>query len=159
YQFLNQHWYVGVLGLACPKGPTDNSFLFFPALELSNRDNNERKPDLGMDILAVLDGELALGEAKKGNRLGATAAVEKKEIKKYCRLANELVAKKLVFATFSDTWSSETIKNVEFATADLSVDVILLTGSDLSVRVHEYVRGCKTLSPRTRAFPRESPAV
>ncbi len=131
YQFLNHDGYVGVLALACLKGRTDNSFLFVPDLELTKRDSTDRKPDLEMDILAVLDGELALGEAKKGNRLGATAAIEKKEIKKYCRLADELVAKKLVFATFSDTWSSETIKNVQFATADLSVDVILLTGSDL----------------------------
>jgi len=98
--------------LACLKGRTDSSFLFTTDLELTKKDATDRKPDLELDILAVLDGELVLGEAKKGNRLGATAAAEKKEIQKYCRLAKELVAKKLIFATFSDTWSGETISQV-----------------------------------------------
>jgi len=131
YQFLRHDGYVGVLALACLKGRTDSSFMFTTDLELTKKDATDRKPDLELDILAVLDGELVLGEAKKGNRLGATAAAEKKEIQKYCRLAKELVAKKLIFATFSDTWSGETIKNLESVIANLPVDVILLTGSDL----------------------------
>jgi hypothetical protein len=105
--------------------------LFTPDLELIKKDSTDRKPELELDILAVLDGELALGEAKRGNRLGATAAAEKREIQKYSRLAKELVAKKLVFATFSDAWSGETIKNIESATASLPFETILLTGSEL----------------------------
>ncbi len=131
YQFLRHDGYVGVLALGCLKGRTDNSFLFTPDLELIKKDSTERKPELELDILAVLDGELALGEAKKGNRLGATAAAEKREIQKYSRLAKELVAKKLVFATFSDAWSGETIKNIKSGTASLPFETILLTGSEL----------------------------
>lgn len=131
YQFLRHDGYVGVLALGCLKGRADNSFLFTTDLELIKKDSTARKPEFELDILAVLDGELALGEAKKGNRLGETAAAEKNEIRKYCRLAKELVATKLVFATFSDAWSAETLKNLERATSNLHLDVMLLTGSDL----------------------------
>jgi hypothetical protein len=131
YQFLKKNGHVGVLALACLKGRTNRSFLFTSDLELTKKGATDQKPALEVDILAVLDGELALGEAKKGNRLGNTAAAERRVIKKYCRIAKALVAKKLVFATFSDSWSTETIKNLEAATANLPLDVIQLTGSDL----------------------------
>ncbi len=131
YQFLRHNGYVGVLALACLKGRTVNSFLFTSDLELIKEDSTDRKPELEVDILAVLDGDLVLGEAKKDNRLGETAAAEKRNIQKYCRLAKELVAKKLVFATFSDAWSDETMKNLESVTANLPFEMILLSGSEL----------------------------
>jgi len=50
-------------------------------LELTKKTPPIESLTLSWDILAVLDGELALGEAKKGNRLGSTAAAEKRKFR------------------------------------------------------------------------------
>jgi hypothetical protein len=94
-------------------------------------DSTDRKPEFELDICSVVDGEVVLGEAKKENRLGETARAENREIQKYVNLATQIGAKKLAFATLGDSWSDETLRNVERATEKRNLDLIMLNRSNL----------------------------
>jgi hypothetical protein len=70
------------------------------------------KPDAEVDFFCVSDGVLTIGEAKKDNKLGASTSDENAEIKKYKRLAEGLSVRRLVLATSSETWNSNTTERV-----------------------------------------------
>jgi hypothetical protein len=55
---------------------------------------------------------LTIGEAKKENRLGVSTSEENAAITKYKRMATGLSARRLVLATFSESWSPGTTERV-----------------------------------------------
>jgi hypothetical protein len=131
YQFIQHNGYVATLALDHLRMKSENSFLFTSDLELikSRANSTEKKKEL--DILCIQDGVLTLGEAKKENRLGNGASNEVHEIRKYFSLAQEIGAKVLVFATFSQSWSSETLNNLNRVITDKAINVITLTQQEL----------------------------
>ena len=131
YQFIHHNGYVATLALDHLRVKCENSFLFTPDLELvkSGATSEEEKKEL--DILCIRDGIITLGEAKKENRLGAGGGNEVHEIRKYFYLAKEIGARALVFATFSEAWSQETLTNVNRIITDKAIEVITLTRQDI----------------------------
>jgi hypothetical protein len=128
YQFLRHNGYVTLLALDHLRSTSEESFLYIPDLELTKRDAETAEMEL--DILCIRDGVLTLGEAKKENQLGKTKREELLEIEKYQRLAEQIGAEALVFATFADGWSNSTIRRIR-DTTPTSQKVTLLKQSDL----------------------------
>jgi len=81
-----------------------------------------------LDILCIRGGLLTLGDAKKRTnweKLGGKS----KEIEKY-RDLEAIGAEALVFATFADSWSDSTLRNIRSAVPS-QIAVTLLTGPEL----------------------------
>jgi hypothetical protein len=125
YQFLRHNGYVTCLALDCLRARSEESFLYTGDLELIKSGSDSRKPEFELDIAAIVDGDIVLGEAKKNNRL------DTKEIKKYLHIANKVGAKKLVFATFAASWSSETEKNIANIINAANIEPIILAYANL----------------------------
>lgn len=131
YQFIQHNGYVATLALGHLRMRSENSFLFTSDLELIKSGTNSTEERKELDILCIQDGVLTLGEAKKENRLGNNANSEVNEIRKYFSLAQEIGAKALVFATFSEAWAPETLNNIKRIVTDNSINIITLTQQEL----------------------------
>lgn len=125
YQFLHHNGYVSCLALDWLRAKSQDSFLFTGDLELIKSGSNSRKPEFELDIVAIVDGEIVLGEAKKNDKL------EDREIKKYFHLAGKTGAKKLIFATFAASWSDGTRTNIERIIDGSEIQSIILSNSNL----------------------------
>ena len=66
------------------------------------------RPYAEADFFCVSDGILTIGEAKKEGRLGRNSSEEGAELAKYRRLAASLCARRLVLATFAESWHATT---------------------------------------------------
>jgi hypothetical protein len=77
------------------------------------------RPAAEADLFCVSNGVFTIGEAKKENHLGKDTNEENGEIKKYRHIVAGLAARRLVFATFSDRWSTSTTERVISAFSDL----------------------------------------
>lgn len=117
-----------LLALDLLRSKSEDSFLYTPDLELTKRD--AQAAEMELDILCIRDGVLTLGEAKKENQLGKTRREELKEIEKYKGLAEAIGAEALVFATFADSWSDCTLRNIQ-NTVPSQIAVTLITGPEL----------------------------
>ena len=126
YQFLHHNGYVSCLALDSLRAKSQDSFLFTGDLELIKSGSNTRKPEFELDIVAIVDGDIVLGEAKKNDKL------EDKDIKKYLHLAVRVGANKLAFATFAASWSAATRKNIEKIIGSADIELITLTNSNLT---------------------------
>jgi hypothetical protein len=131
YQFIHHNGYVATLALDHLRVKCENSFLFTSDLELAKSGATLEEEKKELDILCIRDGIITLGEAKKENRLGAGGGNEVDEIRKYFYLAKEIGARALVFATFSEAWSPETLNNVNKIITDRAIEVITLARQDL----------------------------
>lgn len=125
YQFLRHNGYVSCLALECLRQRSEDSFLFSCDLELIKRGSNSRKPEFELDILAIVDGAVVLGEAKKNSKL------ERREIKKYLHLANQIGATKIAFATFAMSWGDEVLAEIVEYTDRANIESVVLTHSSL----------------------------
>jgi hypothetical protein len=127
YQFLRHNGYVALLALDHLRRKAEESFLYTPDIELTKRGAAEASMEL--DILCVADGAMMIGEAKKEDRLGTSKREEIETVRRYNRLAEQIGAEALVFATFADTWSDNTQKYIGDNVRDR--DLIFLTRSEL----------------------------
>ena len=60
-----------------------------------------------LDLLALVDGRVIIGEAKKGDRLANTAREEVRQIRNLAEIAESITADEVVFAT-ADAWRPAT---------------------------------------------------
>jgi hypothetical protein len=127
YQFLRHNGYVALLALDYLKQKADESFLYTPDMGLTK--HGATKPSMEMDILCVADGVMMIGEAKKEDRLGSNKRQEVETVRAYNRVAEQVGAEALVFATFADKWSLNTEKYIRENTS--SPNTILLTRMEL----------------------------
>jgi hypothetical protein len=72
---------------------------------------------------------LTIGEAKKEDRLGNSKREEIETLRRYNRLAEQIGAETLVFATFAESWSDKTQEYI--ARTVMERNVILLTRPEL----------------------------
>lgn len=101
------------------------SFAETPEMEVT--DPEGRKIEL--DLLAIADGRIVLGEAKTGDRLKATAASERDWLNRFARVARDICADEVVFGTAADAWQSATAGRIESAFRNgHTTSVRLLTG-------------------------------
>lgn len=69
-------------------------------------------PDLEVDLWAIVDGQIVLGEAKKSHLLEKTDREEKSRCKALRALAEAITADQFVMATASSEWGTRTRSNV-----------------------------------------------
>jgi hypothetical protein len=69
--------------------------------------------DIEVDIWAIVDGRIVIGEAKKSDQLETTDRREKQRCAALRDLATDLTADEFVMATASPAWSDRSKKNVE----------------------------------------------
>lgn len=106
YQGIKHNMHVPVLTLKYLKQMT-RAFHYVPEIEL-RRNPTSSKADMELDLVAVKDGRILIGEATISNKLNNNASEEKKEIIKLKNLAETVNAKEIVLATYSDNWSEGT---------------------------------------------------
>jgi hypothetical protein len=130
YQYIRNNGYVATLALDHLSQKSEGNFLFTHDLELlPPQDLKENKQEL--DIVCIRDGLITIGEAKKEDRLGEKGSKEVEEIRKYIKIAEQISAKALVFATLSADWSRETYTNVNKYTSGKNLEIIWLKSADL----------------------------
>jgi hypothetical protein len=69
--------------------------------------------DMEVDIWAVIDGRIVIGEAKKSNQLESSDRLEKQRCAGLRTLVADLTADEFVMATAGSSWSERSKNNVE----------------------------------------------
>ena len=110
YQFLKGDGDVVALSLDYMAQTSKHPFDYSPEIKFGN---DSFKGEI--DICAVWDGVLTIGEAKKNGKLGSSDSDTQKTVQKYVRLAAMLNARRVLFCTTSPEWNSSTIETVERA--------------------------------------------
>ena len=111
YQAYFHNSLIPILTLATLKNSAEIRFEYIPEIEI-RQDEDSPKPDLEIDICCVVDGQIIIGECKKGNDLKDNGKSEEMVIQKYLRLAEQIQAHKVVFSTL-ENWSEPTLKLLE----------------------------------------------
>lgn len=119
YQFLHHNGAAPVSALQRIRKDT-SSFLSAPELVLTK---DQYKSEL--DVLAIGDGRIYVGEVKTTNRLGPTAAEEAAAIKKVLRAAEAVTADVVVFGT-TKQWRPDTRKLIDDKIGESPFEAILL---------------------------------
>jgi predicted RNA-binding Zn-ribbon protein involved in translation (DUF1610 family) len=128
YQFLKSDGDVVVLSLDYMSRNSKLPFNFSP--EIKFHDNGSQFTG-EVDLCAVWDGDLTIGEAKKQGELAPSASDIQKIVKKYVHLANMLNARRVVFCTASPEWKNSTVEAVAKAFAGRVAVPRFLAAADL----------------------------
>jgi hypothetical protein len=108
YQFLKNDGDVVTLGLDYMARNSKFPFDYCPEIEFRRNDSLDGE----IDVCAVYDGVLTIGEAKKTGELASSTSEARRIINKYARLAKMLNARRVFFCTTSKEWKSSTIDTV-----------------------------------------------
>jgi hypothetical protein len=108
YQGLTSNIHVPILALADLSRST-RSFLQMPEAVV----HRPGKDDMEVDIWAIVDGRVVIGEAKKSDQLEPSDKREKQRCAALRTLMSDLTADEFVMATASPAWSERSKNNVE----------------------------------------------
>lgn len=130
YQAYLNNSLVPILTLHNLKKLSRTSFEYIPEIEI-RKNINSPKPTMEIDICCVVDGNIVIGECKKGTSLKDGQYTDEDIIKKYLKLAKSIGAHMLVFSTISK-WSNSTLKLLmKYECESTHVKFIILQGEDL----------------------------
>jgi hypothetical protein len=107
YQALKHNVRAPVFALARLKEKT-RPFLYAPELEV-HFDNGDKAE---VDLWAIVDGRIVLGEATSTSTLEENAKKEDRRLKRLCRIAKAATADEVVFATMASEWENSTRKRI-----------------------------------------------
>ncbi|MEY9934169.1 hypothetical protein ABH926_008833 [Catenulispora sp. GP43] len=110
YLALDNNIHVPILALN-QLAVTARSFLHMPEVIV----RRQGETDLEVDLWAIVDGRIVIGEAKKGDKLDESPDAEIERCRRLKRLVHDLTADELVMATADKHWSPRTIDNLEQA--------------------------------------------
>jgi hypothetical protein len=130
YQGLTHNMHIPVLALRNLKKSAKEGFHYSPEIEI-RKDNTSQKPDLELDFVAIINGEIFLGEAKKENEISKTNADERTKLDQLKKIALTLPDVTLVLATLSEKWAQRTVKNAKEIFDITSCAILFLTRQDL----------------------------
>lgn len=108
YLGLRNDIHVPLLALA-QMAKSSASFLHMPEVVVAR----EGETDLEVDLWAIVDGGIVVGEAKKGDVLAETQDEEIARCAALLRLARDLSADEFVMASGASRWRERTRRNVE----------------------------------------------
>jgi hypothetical protein len=111
YQGHEHNMHVPIRTLALLQ-QASRSFLYIPEIKIT--DDKSSGQTMEIDVCCCRDGELIIGEAKVPDNLGTTREA-KSSIHKYISVAQRIGAKRVVFSTFSDSWTAKTLQLIEEA--------------------------------------------
>jgi len=111
------------------------SFLYSTDCEVRRDGEDEEKPWLEIDLLAVVDGDLVIGECKTGNKLQAR---DKTQLNKYVDLCARLRPDRFVVVTDASEWGKGSTQFLDELQprlvdhlVDMDVQLVRLTGADI----------------------------
>ncbi len=128
---LKQASHIPLLTLDHLRRQSRLSFLLCTACEIRRDDHQDVKPWLEVDLLAVADGQLVVGESKRGRKL---AGPDKEQLGRYVDLCRRLRTDTFVISTDAAEWgkgSTTFLDKLESQLAAMDVDLVRLTGSDI----------------------------
>lgn len=106
YQFWCNNGYITVLTLHKLKGLSSGSLIFLPETEFRRNPDSE-DADFEIDILAIIDGKVILGEAKKdANSTDEKNRLKPEQIGQLINLSSFFPLSGLVFSSWSSNWPS-----------------------------------------------------
>ena len=108
YLGLRNDIHVPLLALGA-MAKTATSFLHMPEVVVAR----EGERDLEVDLWAIVDGRIVIGEAKKGDVLAETESEEITRCAALLRLARDLSADEFVMASGANRWKERTQRAVE----------------------------------------------
>lgn len=108
YQGLVANVHVPILALS-ELSRSARSFLYMPEAVV----HRSGQDDLELDLWAIVDGKIVVGEAKKSDKLVKSSKLEVKRCRQLRSLVKDLTADEFVMATASATWSTRTRGSVE----------------------------------------------
>jgi len=106
-----------------------SSFQFASEQEVFERDATE--PSMEIDVCAVADGRLLIGEAKGSSSIENSAKERHKVIEKYRDLAQKLGVHRVVFSTLANEWTPGTASDLEQVFAGSTLELVSLTSKEL----------------------------
>lgn len=121
YQFLQNNGHVPVLALQ-RLAQQSRSFMFAPEMQLDDPSNAQR---MELDLLAMADGRIIVGEAKRSQRLADTLTNERSVLTRVLRAAEHATADRIVLAT-TTTWRDETKQVIDQALGTSRFEIQLL---------------------------------
>lgn len=121
YQGYRQGMLVTILTLAKLDSLKKESFIFIPEIEIPR---TNKLPD-EIDICAILDGDIIIGECKKQAELNDAI------IKKYKKYALAIGAREVIFSTSDDDWTQPLKTNIDAEFSDKKIKVEFFTRKDL----------------------------
>ena len=130
-QVLEKNSHIPLLALNHLRRRPNRSFLYSTACEVRRDGEDGEKPWLEIDLLAVVDGDLVIGECKRGNKLQAS---DKTQLNKYVDLCARLRADRFVVATDASEWgkgSTQFLDELQSRLVDTDVQIVRLTGVDI----------------------------
>lgn len=107
------------------------SFLYSTGCEVRRANKEEEQPWLEVDLLAVADGELIVGESKRGKKL---TGLDKAQLAKYMGLCANLRPDEFVVSTDAPEWgeaSTEFLDALAGRLREIDVQLVRLTGLDI----------------------------
>ncbi|MEZ0107894.1 hypothetical protein ABH920_001886 [Catenulispora sp. EB89] len=108
YLALDNNIHVPILALN-QLAATARSFLHMPEVIV----RRQGETDLEVDLWAIVDGHIVIGEAKKGDKLDESPDAEVERCRRLKRLVHDLTVDELVLATADSRWSQRTVVNLE----------------------------------------------
>jgi hypothetical protein len=132
YQFLRHDGDVVTLALDHMSRNSIKPFSHSPELRITAKDGSL---DGEIDLCAVWEGMLTIGEAKKQGQLASSEAELRKLAGKFVSLSNALYARRVVFATMSPEWKATSVDAISRAFDSQLATPIFLTAKDLLSRV------------------------
>jgi hypothetical protein len=107
YQGYKKNMAATILTLRWLEKQTDGAFDYLCGVKVLRKQSGTEL--IEVDFFCFLDGQLVMGEAKKGDRLPPVQA------NRYVEVASLLGANKLVFSTLSSRWTTSAKQNVNSA--------------------------------------------
>lgn len=123
YQYYQNNTHVTTLALGALQEDS-NSFLFAPELEIRD-DPDKNDPNLEIDICAIVDGKLTIGEASISSTKGED------DVDDYIALAGDVDAKTVVFASLNSEWSEHITSYAQGRCEGTDIEPLFLEGEDL----------------------------
>jgi hypothetical protein len=133
YQFWKNNGFVTILTLAKLNDGSESSFIFLPEVEFWKEGKTD-KPDFELDILAIRDGHLYMGEAKLDGNGGRGNRLEPKLIKQLIYFGKKVPLRGMVFASLSDRWPQEFMDLLASSGARQTYEVLNFGSEELLAR-------------------------
>jgi len=131
-QVLIHNSHVSLLALDYLRRRSKMSFLYSTDCEVRREGEDQDKPWLEIDLLAVIDGELLVGECKIGKKLESP---EKVQLAKYADFCAKLRPDRFLVATDALEWgkgSTQFLDKLQSRLVDMDVELVRLTGVDIT---------------------------
>jgi hypothetical protein len=128
YQFLKSDGDVVALGLDYMSQNSSHPFNYSPEIKFVSNDGTFTGE---IDLCAVWNGELIIGEAKRLGTLANSASEENKIIYKYAHLATVLHARQVVFCTTSPEWKNSTREAIAWGFHGKLAEPLFLSADNL----------------------------